>query len=72
MADTIARRVWRFSDGSEIEFRDSDKAITNHGGGLAVGAILCVRDQMPDLMRACTGQEELDRRIIAALDKLIK
>jgi len=71
MVDGIQRRVWRFSDGSTVEFDTDTKAIKSAGGKLALGALLCIRDTMPDLMKAARGQPELDDLIISALDKLI-
>jgi hypothetical protein len=71
MVDTIQRRVWRFTDGSIIEFDTRTKAIKSEGGKLALGALLCIRDIMPDMMRRARGQSELDALISDALDKLI-
>ena len=72
MADGIARRVWRFSDGSSIEFEAATKQITNHGGGLSVGAILRVRDAIPDMVKIAKSQDEMDDLIIGRLDLLLK
>jgi phage baseplate assembly protein gpV len=70
----IARHVWRFSDGSSVEFETATKQITHTGGGrgLAFDAMLRIRDTMPDMMRAALGQKELDGLIISGLDLLIK
>lgn len=75
MVDEYIRRcVWRFSDGSEIEFDTTSKAITHTAGGkgLAFDAMLRIRDTMPDWMSAARGQPELDGLIISGLDLLIK
>lgn len=68
----IKKRVWRFRDGSSVEFDTANKAITNHGEGLSVPAILALRDAMPLMMRFASGQDELDELIAGAFDEMIK
>lgn len=67
----VRRHVWRFSDGSEIEFDAETKEISG-GRGRSYTAMLCIREAMPALIRLARSQEELDHLIIGALEALLK